>query len=143
MTNPPSRVRGTLKLTPPTPRTPPAARTAGPGESVLRKALGDDGYALLRTGRHQFPQTPVTLLADLVWSTAREADRLHQQFDQASRQARARLDRALDDGHPHVQGVLATFGQHADLLTARTAQQLTQLGAVLDTYRRATTASHA
>ncbi|MFI5808606.1 hypothetical protein [Streptomyces sp. NPDC051561] len=38
-----------------------------------------------------------------------------------------------------MHGVLNTSGTHTDLLAARTAQQLHQLGAVLDTYRHATT----
>ncbi|MCX5206906.1 hypothetical protein OG897_36585 [Streptomyces sp. NBC_00237] len=138
MNNPPSRVRGTLKLTPPTTPTAPRARTAGPGESAIRAALGDDGYTLLRTRRHQVPQTPVTLLADLLWITTREADRLHEQLQNAARQARDRLTRALDGGPASVHGVLNTSGPHTDLLAARTAQQLRQLGAVLDTYRQAT-----
>lgn len=137
MTNPTSRVRGTAKnLSANT--SSPATEPMGPGEQAVREVLGDDdAYRLLRTRAHG--GTSDALLAQLVLDTAKEVDRLYARLRLQAAHARDRLNDALNCRRTAafipVSGVLNSCGHSTDLLAARTAQQLNQLGLVLDAYR--------
>ncbi|MFF1691788.1 MULTISPECIES: hypothetical protein [unclassified Streptomyces] len=138
MTNPPSRIRGTAKSTPPTPSSPPAS-PQGPGAQVVRDLLTPDAYQRLRIQAHG--NGPHTVLAQLVLETAREADRLYGRLRLQAAYSRDRLTEALDDRRTAAfipaSGLLGPCGHSTDLLAARCAQQLNQLSLVLDAYRTA------
>ncbi|WP_329433246.1 hypothetical protein OG564_10935 [Streptomyces sp. NBC_01280] len=138
MINLPSRVRGTAKAPSPATSSPPAG-PAGPGEQVVHDLLGPEANQRLRTqaqgdGLH-------AVLAQLILETAREADRLHGRLRLQASYYRDRLTEALDDRRATafipVSGLLGPCGHSTDLLAARCAQQLNQLGLVLDAYRTA------
>lgn len=138
MTNQPSRVRGNDKTASPTTSSPPAT-PAGPGEQVLRDLLGPDANQRLRTQTQS--DGPQSVLAQLVLETAREADLLYGRLRLQAAYSRDRLTEALDDRRATafipVSGLLGPCGHSTDLLAARCAQQLNQLGLVLDAYRTA------
>lgn len=135
MTNPPSRVRGTAKTASPTTSSPPAI-PACPGEQVVREHLGLDANQRLRNQAQSDGTQAV--LAQLVLETVREADRLYGRLRLQAAYSRDRLTEALDDRRTTafipVSGLLGSCGHSTDLLAARCAQQLNQLGLVLDTY---------
>jgi hypothetical protein len=128
--------------TPNTPNIGPSSLPApavGPGEQVLREALGDDAYPRLEgqaksTGPH-------AALARVLLDTAREADRLYRRLRTQAAHARDRLTDVLDERRSTtfipVSGLTGACAQSTDLLAARTAQQLGQLGLVLDAYNTA------
>ncbi|MEV8320436.1 hypothetical protein AB0Q95_40440 [Streptomyces sp. NPDC059900] len=139
MTNPTSRVRGTAKTTPDEVR-PLPAEPMGPGEQAVREVLGnDEAYRHLRARAHCGASD--ALLAQLVLDTAKEADRLYARLRLQAAHARDRLNDALNCRRTAafipVSGVLNSCGHSTDLLAARTAQQLNQLGLVLDAYKTA------
>ncbi|WP_432181385.1 hypothetical protein [Streptomyces sp. NBC_00063] len=80
-------------------------------------------------------------MAQLVLESAQEADRLYGRLRLQAACSRDRLTEALDDRRTTafipVSGLLGPCGHSTDLLAARCAQQLNQLGLVLDTYRSA------
>ncbi|GGN96138.1 hypothetical protein GCM10011579_097240 [Streptomyces albiflavescens] len=102
--------------------------------------MGEDGYRLL--GRHRQERgTALGALADLVCSTAREADRLHGKLRRHAAHVRDRLDDTLN---PRVDpalipacGLLTSTGHTTDLHAARFAQQMNQLTLVLESYQAA------
>lgn len=127
MTDPTSRIRGT-------------AAVPTPGKEALRRALGEDGYQLLRRQRQQ-RGTAQGELADAVWNTAREADRLHGQLRRHATLVRHRLDDALN---PHLDpafvpatGLLQNAAHATDLYAARFAQQMNHLTLLLESYQAA------
>lgn len=128
MTTPNSRVRGTA--------TSPAAR---PGSLTVTGALGLTRLSALRT-RHS-EGTPAAEVAGLLVDTAREADRLADELRRHARHARSDLDTALEDLDENhtadVTGILGHSGQNVEVTSARYAQQMRQLGAVLAAYRAA------
>ncbi|MFG3370531.1 hypothetical protein ACGF0K_36980 [Streptomyces sp. NPDC048156] len=139
MTNhPPSRVRGTAKNASPTTSS-PTTSPAGPGDQVVHDLLGPDVDQRLRTEAQG--DGPDAVLAQLVLETAREADRLHGRLRLQAAYSRDRLTEALDDrcttAFIPVSGLLGPCGHSTDLLAARCAQQLNQLGLVVDAYRTA------
>ncbi|MFE6158795.1 hypothetical protein ACFQ7F_07745 [Streptomyces sp. NPDC056486] len=137
MTNPTSRVRGTAKA-PPADTSSSPTDPMGPGEQAVREVLGNnEAYRHLRTRAHGGASN--ALLAQLVLDTAKEADRLYARLRLQAAHARDRLNDALNCRRTAafipVSGVLNSCGHSTDLLAARTAQQLNQLGLVLDTYK--------
>ncbi|MEU5057467.1 MULTISPECIES: hypothetical protein [unclassified Streptomyces] len=139
MTNPPSRVRGTAKTAPHTTGSTPAT-PHGPGEQVVNDVLGRDANQRLRTQAQA--DGPHAGLAQLVLDTAREADRLYERLCLQAAYSRDRLTEALDDRRTTafipVSGLLGPCGHSTDLLAARCAQQLNQLGLVLHTAHQTT-----
>ncbi|TGB00869.1 hypothetical protein [Streptomyces sp. MZ04] len=138
MPQPDSRVRGTAK-SPPTNTSSASTAPTGPGGQAVREALGDDAYDQLRAQAAR--DGAMALLAELTLYTALEADRLYGRLRLQAAQARDHLTDALDDrrtaGFLPASGVLGTCGHSADMLAARTTQQLNQLALVLDTYQAA------
>lgn len=129
MTDHTSRTGGTTPQTPPT-----------PGIQALHAALGADGYQLLDRQHHE-RGTVLSELADLLWNTAREADRLHGKLRHHAAHVRDRLDNTL---HPRLYpafapatGLLQNAGHATDLHAARFAQQMNQLTLVLASYQAA------
>ncbi|MFB7161119.1 hypothetical protein ACWCRC_11625 [Streptomyces sp. NPDC001940] len=132
MTNPSSRVHGATQTAPP-------ATPQRPGEQVVHDLLGPDAHQRLRTQAQA--DGPHAALAQLVMETAREADRLYDRLRLQAAYSRDRLTEALNHRRTTafipVSGLLGPCGHSTDLLAARCAQQLNQLGLVLDTYRTA------
>jgi hypothetical protein len=117
----------------------PLAETSPlPGAAALRRALGEDGYQLLGRQRQE-RGTALGELADLVWNTAREADRLHGKLRRHAARVRDRLDDTLipglDPAFVPVTGLLQNTGHTTDLHAARFAQQMNQLGLVVESYQ--------
>ncbi|GAA2657583.1 hypothetical protein [Streptomyces vastus] len=137
-----SRVRGTAARVnaPSTPSSSDSTYRRAPGEKALRAALGEDGYRLL-TRHRQERGTALGELADLVVSTAREADRLHGKLRRHAAHVRDRLDDTLnprlDPAFVPVTGLLTSTGHTTDLHAARFAQQMNQLALVLESYQAA------
>ncbi|MGW3626199.1 hypothetical protein [Streptomyces sp. NPDC000880] len=104
----------------------------------MRATLGEDGFQRLGRLRHQ-RGTALGELADLVFSTAREADRLHGKLRRHAAQVRDRLDNTLnprlDPAFVPVTGLLQNIGHPTDLYAARFAQQMNQLSLVLESYQ--------
>ncbi|MBT2418068.1 hypothetical protein J7F01_08580 [Streptomyces sp. ISL-22] len=139
MTEPASRPRGTAARTP-APFVPPGSDSTprrAPGHEALRTTLGEDGYQRLLRQRHE-RGTALGELADLVFNTAAEADRLHGKLRRHAAHARDRLgdlfNPHLDPAFVSVTGLLQNTGHTTDLHAARFAQQMNQLTQVLDSY---------
>ncbi|KOV62876.1 hypothetical protein [Streptomyces sp. MMG1121] len=135
-----SRIRGTAVRThrPSTsPGEDPDTRRA-PGQGALRTALGEDGFQRILRQRYE-RGTALGELADLLLSTAAEADRLHGKLRRHATHARERLgdvlNPCLDPGFVPVTGLLASVGHTTDLHAARFAQQMNQLTLVLESYQ--------
>ncbi|MET9036967.1 hypothetical protein [Streptomyces mirabilis] len=144
MTHRTSRIQGTTACTnapaaPGRSEPEPLAETGpAPGAAALRRALGEDGYQLLGHQRQERGTAPGEL-ADLVFNTAREADRLHGKLRRHAAHVRDRLDDALnprlDPAFVPVTGLLQNTGHTTDLHAARFAQQMNQLALVLESYQ--------
>ncbi|MEI5009084.1 hypothetical protein RB196_18925 [Streptomyces sp. PmtA] len=102
-----------------------------PGVTALIAALGDDGVR--RLGRQRRTHGAAGALADLVWSTACEADYLHAHLYRHADHLRDWLD-ALTT-HPPTKGILPPLGHAADQYAARLVQQMSQLTLVLKIYQ--------
>jgi hypothetical protein len=140
MTDRISRIRGTAARAN-APAVPPRSDSTlrrAPGDEALRAALGEDGYRLLDHQRRE-RGTALGELAELVWGTAREADRLHGKLRRHAAHVRDRLDDTLnprlDPAFVPVTGLLQNTGHTTDLHAARFAQQMNQLGLVLESYQ--------
>jgi hypothetical protein len=140
MTDRTSRIRGTAARANST--SPPSHSDAAPGRApgaeALRAALGEDGCQ--RLGRQRQERgTALGELADLVFNTAREADRLHGKLRRHAAHVRDRLDDTLnprlDPAFVPVTGLLQNTGHTTDLHAARFAQQMNQLALVLESYQ--------
>ncbi|MEU4898023.1 hypothetical protein AB0B12_28130 [Streptomyces sp. NPDC044780] len=112
---------------------------AGPGESTLRTALGNDGYATLCRHR-RLTDTALGPLAELLWTTAQEADRLHAEMRYYARNTcdhvrhvPARADQA--DAVP--LGFLQHTSRAIDVNATRYVQQMNQLNLVIEAYKLA------
>ncbi|MFD0059609.1 hypothetical protein [Streptomyces sp. NPDC056690] len=138
MTNQRSRVHDIAEAAPHTTGSTPAT-PQGPGEQAVHDLLGPDANQRLRTQTQA--DGPHAALAQLVLDTAREADRLYERLRLQAAYSRDRLTEALDERRTTafipVSGLLGPCGHSTDLLAARCAQQLNQLGLVLRTYRTA------
>ncbi|MER6566347.1 hypothetical protein ABT288_09190 [Streptomyces sp. NPDC001093] len=135
-----SRIRGTAARThglSTSPGTDTDARRS-PGHEALLTALGEDGYQCLLRERHA-RGTALGELADVVLTTAAEADRLHGKLRRHAAHARDRLgdlcDPRMDPAFVPVTGLLASVGHTTDLHAARFAQQMSQLALVLGSYQ--------
>ncbi|MFE0276032.1 hypothetical protein ACFWZY_28660 [Streptomyces sp. NPDC058992] len=102
-----------------------------PGVTALIAALGDDGVR--RLGRQRRTHGAAGALADLVWSTACEADYLHAHLYRHAADLRDWLD-ALT-AHPPAKGILPLLGHVSDQYAARLVQQMSQLTVVLKSYQ--------
>ncbi|WP_030833633.1 hypothetical protein [Streptomyces hygroscopicus] len=112
---------------------------AAPGKSTLRTALGNDGYATLHRHR-RLTDTALGPLAELLWTTAQEADRLHAEMRYYARNTRdhvrhvpAHADRA--DAVP--LGFLQHTSRATDVNATRYVQQMNQLNLVIEAYKLA------
>ncbi|MEU6512119.1 hypothetical protein [Streptomyces sp. NPDC046942] len=139
-----SRVRGTAapSSTPDMPTRPTSDPqiSPAPGTQAVRRVLGETGYRRLNDQCLQ-RGTALGALAALVRDTAREADRLHGKLRRHATQVRDCLDSALnprvDPAFVPVTGLLTSTGHTTDLHAARFAQQMNQLGLVLESYQSA------
>ncbi|WP_327672681.1 MULTISPECIES: hypothetical protein [unclassified Streptomyces] len=151
--HPTSRIKGTAARSkgptsrPSSPPTPGIESEApsGPGSALLYNALGPFGYRRLsQHRRHQ--HTVRGALADLICTTAQEADHLHAQLRRHAAHARDRYTNALAAPGGYIEDAEITAiqqhpGHAATLYAARLGQQLRQLERVLDAYRTIETAT--
>ncbi|MFI0769212.1 hypothetical protein ACH4TQ_30630 [Streptomyces sp. NPDC021218] len=112
---------------------------AGPGETTLRTALGNDGYATLRRHR-RLTDTALGPLAELLWTTAQEANRLHAELRYYAQNTCDHL-RHVPAHTNHIGATPLGFLQHTsraiDLNSTRYAQQMNQLNVVIEAYKLA------
>ncbi|MBO3681687.1 hypothetical protein [Streptomyces sp. NEAU-YJ-81] len=133
MDNPTTRIRNSTQR----PANSPPTTPAGPGETTLRTALGNDGYATLRRHRH-ITDTALGPLADLLWATARETDRLHTELHYYASCACDHLRHASTHAdHADDIGLLQHASRAIDMHANRYVQQRTQLHLALDAYKLA------
>ncbi|ASQ97791.1 hypothetical protein [Streptomyces sp. 11-1-2] len=125
-------------LSSPRPHTSPSTYTV-PGETALRTALGNDGYATLRRHR-RLTDTALGPLAELLWTTAQEADRLHTELRYYARNTRDHL-RHVPAHANQTDAVPLGFLQHTsraiDVNATRYVQQMNQLNLVIEAYKLA------
>ncbi|MCX4834406.1 hypothetical protein OG746_37430 [Streptomyces sp. NBC_01016] len=145
--HPTSSIKGTAarsKGPAPRPSSPPtpgieSESPSGPGSALLHTVLGPHGYRrLIQHRRHQ--HTALGALADLICTTAQEADRLHAQLRRHAAHAHDRYRDALAARGGYIENAEITAiqqhpGHAATLYAARLGQQLRQLESVLDAYR--------
>ncbi|MFM9446945.1 hypothetical protein [Streptomyces acidiscabies] len=105
----------------------------GPGKRMIRETLGKKDHTRLKHLRDE-PGTPLGALADLVATTAEEADRLHTALRRQADEVRLRLSDVLD---PYIRSDLRTIGYATDLHVVRFTQQMKQLALVLEVYQTA------
>ncbi|MEE4590970.1 hypothetical protein V2J94_03500 [Streptomyces sp. DSM 41524] len=111
----------------------------GPGETTLRTALGNDGYATLRRHR-RLTDTALGPLAELLWTTAQEADRLHTELRYYARNTCDHV-RHVPAHANQTEAVPLGFLQHTsrtiDVNATRYGQQMNQLNLVIEAYKLA------
>ncbi|TMU98241.1 hypothetical protein [Streptomyces sp. DASNCL29] len=111
----------------------------GPGETALRTALGNDGYATLRRHR-RLTDTALGPLAELLWTTAQEADRLHAELRYYARNTCDHL-RHVPAHANQTEAVPLGFLQHTsraiDVNATRYVQQMNHLNLVIEAYKLA------
>ncbi|MEU4347045.1 hypothetical protein [Streptomyces sp. NPDC023838] len=111
------------------------------GSQMVNEALGASPRHLER--RHT-PDSPADVVAQLVFTAARQLDYLHEQFADAAQYAASNLTRAAT-GKTTINslGVLQNSATQIDILAARRADAIKHLKTLIHAYRQVAAADHA
>lgn len=110
--------------------------SSAPGSQMVHEALGASPRSLGRL----HDAGPELILADLLYTAARNLDHVHEQFTNAAQNAASTLMRAAS-GRTSINslGVLQNSATEIDILAARRADAVDHLKEVINAYRQVTT----